>query len=135
MLFRSVDDDFPQHEIIINGGIKTLQDCLQHLQQVDGVMLGREPYHNPFLLQQVDRLIFAQPQAEMPTRLDMLRRGYPYIEQQLAQGIPLTHMSRHLSGLFNGQPNARRWRRFLGENARRENAGTEVLREAEQLLG
>lgn len=127
--------DFPQQQIIINGGIKTLQDCLQHLHQVDGVMLGREPYHNPFLLQQVDRLIFRQPQAETPTRIDMLHRVYPYIEQQLAQGIPLTRMSRHLSGLFNGQPNARRWRRFLSENARRDNAGTEVLREAEQLLG
>ena len=126
--------DFPRHEIIINGGIKTLEQCRAHLQRVDGVMLGREAYHNPFLLQRVDRLIFDQARDDNPTRIDVLHRFYPYIEAQLALGIPLSRISRHLIGLFNGQPNARRWRRFLSENAHRENAGIEVLVEAESCL-
>ena len=86
------------------------------------------------LLQQVDDMIFDQPRSGSRTRFDMLHRVYPYIEEQLGLGVPLTRMSRHLSGLFNGQPNARRWRRYLSENARRQNAGVEVLREAERQL-
>ena len=126
--------DFPEQQIIINGGIRTLEECESHLQRVDGVMLGREPYHNPWVLHDVDRVIFGQADAARVERIEMLRRVYPYIESQLAQGTPLSRMVRHLIGLFNGQPNARRWRRFLSENARGKDAGIEVLRDAEQLL-
>ena len=126
--------DFPEQQIIINGGIRTLEECELHLQRVDGVMLGREPYHNPWVLHDVDRVIFGQADAARVERIEMLRRVYPYIESQLAQGTPLSRMVRHLIGLFNGEPNARRWRRFLSENARGKDAGIEVLREAEQLL-
>ncbi len=127
--------DFPRLPVIINGGIKTLDACLEHLRQVDGVMLGREPYHNPYLLHDVDRVIYGDTGAQAPSRLEMLRRIYPYVEKQLALGLPLARVTRHLSGLFNGQPNARRWRRFLSENAHRDTAGIETLHQAEALLG
>lgn len=97
-------------------------------------MLGREPYQNPYLLRDVDALIFDRADAPKPDRIDMLHRVYPYIESQLSQGIPLTRMVRHLIGLFNGEPNARRWRRYLSENAYRKPASIEVLYQAEQLV-
>ena len=97
-------------------------------------MLGREPYHNPYLLHNVDPVIFNHPHAEIPSRIAMLHRVYPYIEQQLGQGLPLMHMVRHIIGLFHGEPNARRWRRYLSENAHRKTAGIEVLYQAEQLV-
>ena len=126
--------DFPLQQIIINGGIKTLTASLEHLCYVDGVMLGREPYRNPYLLHDVDQVIFGQQPQSLRTRIAMLHRFYPYIEDQLAQGIPLTRMVRHLIGLFNGMPNAKRWRRYLSENAHRKGASTQVLQEAEKLL-
>jgi tRNA-dihydrouridine synthase A len=126
--------DFPDCEIIVNGGINSLDQCLEHLQQVDGVMLGREPYRNPFMLSDVDRVIFHESQVEVPDRIAMLQRMYPYIESQLGQGLPLTRVVRHLLGLFHGEPNGRRWRRFLSENVCRKNAGVEILQQAERLL-
>lgn len=126
--------DFPECEIVINGGINCLQACLDHLQKVDGVMLGREPYRNPYLLHEVDRVIFGTAAGEMPDRIALLHRMYPYIEAQLQQGQPLTRVVRHLVGLFHGEPNGRRWRRYLSENAYRKNAGLETLQQAEQLL-
>jgi tRNA-dihydrouridine synthase A len=126
--------DFPQQQIVINGGIRTLEECRLHLRQVDGVMLGREPYHNPWVLHDVDRVIFGEAEVAPASRLEMLHRVYPYIEQQLAAGTPLSRIVRHLIGLFNGEPNARRWRRYLSENARGKDTGIEVLQRAEQLL-
>lgn len=126
--------DFPRQEIIINGGIKTLDGCREHLRHVDGVMLGREPYKNPYLLRDVDATIFGRQPIESPDRIGLLHRFYPYIEQQLALGVPLTRMVRHLMGLFNGEANARRWRRYISENAYRKGAGVEVLQQAESLL-
>ena len=126
--------DFPDAPIVINGGIRTLDACLEHLQRVDGVMLGREPYHNPYLLHDVDRVIYGDADAISRSRLEMLHRVYPYIEQQLERGLPLTRMVRHLVGLFNGEPNARRWRRYLSENAYRKTAGIETLHQAEALI-
>ncbi len=126
--------DFPQQQIIINGGIKTLDVCLDHLQQVDGVMLGREPYQNPYMLHNVDLVIFAQGNVDAPGRIAMLHKMYPYIEKQLGQGLPLTRVVRHLIGLFHGEPNGRRWRRYLSENAYRKSAGIETLYQAERLV-
>ncbi len=126
--------DFPEQQIIINGGIKTLDACLEHLRQVDGVMLGREPYQNPYMLHNVDPVIFAQANAEIPDRIAMLHKMYPYIERQLGRGMPLTRVVRHLIGLFHGEPNGRRWRRYLSENAYRKSAGIETLYQAERLV-
>lgn len=125
--------DFPDTEIIINGAIKTLDAALGHLQLVDGVMLGREPYQNPFLLEKVDELIFGQT-TTVPTRLSVLRRVYPYIEAQLQQGIPLSHMIRHIIGLYRGEPGSRQWRRFLSENGNKKSADMETLYQAERLI-
>jgi tRNA-dihydrouridine synthase A len=126
--------DFPEQEIIINGGIKSLEACRDHLQFVDGVMLGREPYQNPWLLHNVDQLIFDQQSVDPLDRIALLHRMYPYIEQQLGQGLPLTRMVRHLTGLFHGEPNARRWRRYISENAYKKSAGIETLYQAERLV-
>ncbi|RLA15217.1 MAG: tRNA dihydrouridine(20/20a) synthase DusA [Gammaproteobacteria bacterium] len=126
--------DFPDTEVIINGGVKSLESCRQHLQRVDGVMLGREPYQNPYLLHNVDQLIFEAPASRLKSRQALLHEIYPYIEHQLAQGMPLTKMVRHVIGLYHGEPNARRWRRYLSENAYRKSAGMQTLYEAERLV-
>lgn len=95
--------DFPQLEIIINGGIKTWSEIESHWQQVDGVMIGREAYDNPFL--------FAEnPQLQ---RSQVIENYLPYIAEQMSQGIPFWNMSRHLMGLFQGQRGAKQWRRLL----------------------
>ncbi len=125
---------FPDTEIIINGGIKTLQACNTQLQQVDGVMLGREPYANPYLLAQVDREIFDDSAAKSPTRLEILEAYYPYVESLLQQGLPLTRVVRHIIGLYHGQPNGRLWRRYLSEHAFRKGAGIDVIRQAAVLV-
>ena len=125
--------EFPGSEFIINGGIKTLDECEHHLQRVDGVMLGREPYANPAMLAEVDRRLFDGQEA-VPSRLEVLHRYYPYIEQRLEEGMPLTRVVRHIIGLFNGLPNAKRWRRYLSEHAFHKGAGIEVLQQAERLV-
>ena len=127
--------DFPDTEIIINGGIKDLDAAQQHLQQVDGVMLGREPYQNPYLLHQVDSQIFGESEVRIKSRYGVLQSFYPYIETQLANGLPLTRMVRHIIGLFHGEPNSKQWRRYLSENGYKKSAGMNVLYEAEQFLG
>ena len=130
----ALKQQFPATEIIINGGIKTLDECKTHLQQVDGVMLGREPYANPYLLAQVDREIFGDEGRPPPTRQQILQRFYPYLQSQLDRGMPLTHVVRHIIGLFHGQPNGRLWRRHLSENAFRKGAGIEVIEQAAALV-
>jgi tRNA-dihydrouridine synthase A len=125
---------FPQVEIIINGGIKTLFECEQHLQQVDGVMLGREPYANPYMLAEVDHLLFDDKSQPVKTRHEILHRFYPYVEQQMSQGMPLSKVTRHIIGLYHGQPNGKLWRRYLSENAFRRDAGIEVIERAAELV-
>ncbi|MBE0483415.1 MAG: tRNA dihydrouridine(20/20a) synthase DusA [Bacterioplanes sp.] len=125
---------FPELEIIINGGIQSHDDIAQHLTQVDGVMLGREAYHNPSILLDVDRLYFGGKRS-MTDKKAIVRGLYPYIEQQLSQGAVLHHISRHTLGLFNGQPGARQYRRYLSENAFRKDSGIEVLETALSVLG
>lgn len=121
-------------EIIINGGIKTLDASIEHLRRVDGVMLGREPYQNPYMLHNIDRLIFADPSSQVKSRHTLLEEIYPYIENHLADGLPLTKMVRHIIGLFHGEPNARQWRRHLSENACRKSAGMQTLYDAQRLV-
>ncbi len=120
---------FPHLEIIINGGIGALAACREHLQHVDGVMLGREAYHNPWLLHEVDTHLFNHPQ-QLRTRREVLERFLPYAERQLAEGVALNHMTRHLLGLFQGQPGGKRFRRYISEHAHHPGAGLEVLRAA-----
>ncbi|MEI6896026.1 MAG: tRNA dihydrouridine(20/20a) synthase DusA [Psychromonas sp.] len=121
--------DFPQLTIAINGGIKTLDECEAHLQHLDGVMLGREIYSNPYLLSAVDKTLFHSEQAIL-TRFEILEKMYPYIEQQLSNGSYLNHIARHMLGLFQGLPGARAWRRHLSENGHIPGAGIETMQKA-----
>jgi tRNA-dihydrouridine synthase A len=121
--------DFPDLPIVINGGVLTLEAAAGFLDRLDGVMIGREAYHNPYLLAGADALIFDDP-APPPTRREVLDAFVPYVERQLAAGVPLNAMTRHVLGLFQGQPGARAFRRHLSENAHRPGAGVGVLLEA-----
>lgn len=126
-------DLFAGTEMIINGGIKTLQQCSQHLQHVDGVMLGREPYANPYLLARLDAELFDDHHAVLD-RKQVLQAYYPYIESQMGKGMPFSKIIRHIIGLFHGQPNGRLWRRHLSENAFKKGAGIEVIQQAAELV-
>lgn len=121
--------DFPALNIAINGGIKTLDECEEHLQHLDGVMLGREAYANPYLLSSVDQRLFASQEKKL-TRFEVLDLMYPYIEQQLSNGSYLNHIARHMLGLFQGLPGARAWRRHLSENGHIPGAGIDVMQKA-----
>jgi tRNA-dihydrouridine synthase A len=123
---------FPELEIIINGGLQTLAACEEHLRHVDGVMLGREAYRNPWLLHDVDARLFGTA-PRFDSRHDILERFLPYVEAQIAEGVALHHMTRHILGLFQGQPGGKRFRRHLSEHAHRAGAGPEVLRAARKL--
>ena len=128
-LVYQIKQAFPALEIIINGGITTLEQCQQHLQHVDGVMVGREAYHNPWLLAQVDPLLYSTP-APLESRQAALLAILPYVQAQLDAGVPLGHISRHLLGLFQGMPGARAFRRLISENAHKPDAGVKLLRDA-----
>ncbi|WP_116474615.1 tRNA dihydrouridine(20/20a) synthase DusA [Zobellella maritima] len=121
--------DYPGLTMAINGGIKTLTEAREHLQHLDGVMLGREVYQNPYLLAQVDRELFGA-QTVAPSRHEVIRQLLPYIEQQLGKGCYLGNITRHTLGIFQGLPGARAWRRHLSENAHKPGAGIEVVEAA-----
>ncbi len=125
--------ELPQLEIIINGGITSLDACQTHLQWVDGVMVGREAYHNPWFLAQVDERIYGKDTG-LKSQRSVLEDYLDYVSVQLAQGTPLGHMSRHILGLFQGLPGARRWRQYISENAHKPKAGIEVLQHAASLV-
>ena len=126
--------EFPHLTVVINGGIQNLDECSQHLAQVDGVMVGREAYQNPWMLAQVDSLVYGM---DNPARCrdDVIRALLPYVERQLARGVRLNHITRHILGLYQGVPGARKFRRHLSENAYRKEAGIEVLTEAFARVG
>jgi tRNA-dihydrouridine synthase A len=121
--------DFPHLTIVLNGGIQTIQECQSHLQHVDGVMLGREAYQNPWMLSQVDEVLFGMDKTA-ESRDDVIEALLPYTERQLAGGAQLNHITRHILGLYQGVPGARKFRRHLSENAYRKEAGIEVLTKA-----
>ena len=105
----------PHLTIEINGGIKTFDETQQHLQHVDGVMIGREAYHNPYLLAELGQLW----NLEAPNRFDIMQQMMPYIHQRVAEGAPLSIITRHILGLFQNLPGARKWRQALsGGNAK-----------------
>ena len=118
--------ELPSLSIVINGGIETIEDCKTHLEHVDGVMLGRTAYHHPWLLSEVDAQLFATPPPHH-SRERIIEALLPYIEQELSAGTRLNQITRHLLGLYQQVPGARRFRRVLSERAHRPGAGTEVL--------
>lgn len=118
--------DFSDLEITINGGIANFDQIDEHMQHVDGVMLGREAYHNPYLMAEVDNRLYGcnKPLLERRT---IVERMIPYIEEEMSSGTYLSHITRHMLGLYQGEPGARKFRRFISENAHKKGAGVDVL--------
>lgn len=118
--------EHPGLEVIINGGLKTLAQCQEQLRHVDGVMVGREAYHNPWLLTEVDAAIYGEaPQPQ--DRLAIMNQMLGYIDNQLAKGMRLHHITRHLLGLFHGQPGGKQFRRVISAEAHKAGAGAELV--------
>lgn len=126
-------EDFPHLEIILNGGIKTLDECEAHLQRFDGVMLGREAYHNPYLLAQVDARLFGSTEPII-SRAEALARMRPYIQQHLQAGGAMHHITRHMLGLGQGFPGARRFRQLLSVDIHKCKDPLALLDQAGSLL-
>ena len=123
----------PELEIVLNGGIGSLAAAQAHLPHVDGVMLGRAAYADPYLMVEVDAALFGSNETP-PSRLDVLDCFVPYVEAELARGARLNQMTRHILGLFHGQPRARVFRRHLAENAHLDGAGIYVLLAARRIV-
>ncbi|GAB1042895.1 tRNA dihydrouridine(20/20a) synthase DusA [Shewanella algae] len=125
--------DFPGLHISINGGIKSFEEMHAHLAQLDGVMVGREAYQNPYLLAEVDQKIFGLD-SQFMSRDQVVDAMLPYVEAHLQSGGRLNHISRHMTGLYQGIPGSRSWRRHLSENAHKPGAGIEVLLKAREMM-
>jgi tRNA-dihydrouridine synthase A len=106
--------DFPGLTVVLNGGVTSLEQVHHHLTRIDGVMIGREAYHNPYLLADADGAIFGDPRAPV-TRRAIVEAFLPYAARELERGTRLSHLTRHLTGLYLGQPGARAWRRRVSE--------------------
>jgi len=119
--------EFPQLVVLINGGITSVDAVQAHLRQVDGVMLGRAAYHDPYLLAQLEAALYGEP---LPAREEVLGHLRPYVEAELKRGSALKHISRHLLGLYQGEPGARSFRRVLSEGAHLPGAGWGLLERA-----
>jgi len=117
--------EFPQLEIIINGGLADIQQVEAVLHHVDGAMIGRQAYHQPYFLAELAHHF--DPDWPPPERREIVHAMLPYIESVLADGESLHRVTRHMLGLFAGQPGARAWRRHISEHAHRPEAGVEVL--------
>lgn len=120
---------FAEFPIVLNGGVTSLSEVERHLAHVDGVMIGRAAYQDPFCLAEADCRFFGDP-APVPSRAEVARGVIAYAREQRAQGVPLHTVTRHILGLFNGVPGARAWRRHLSEAARIPGAGVEVIEQA-----
>ena len=129
--------DFPDLRIVINGGIASHAVIAEHIERVDGVMLGRVAYHHPWLLAEADRYCFGENDGAAParTRREVAEALVPYAEARLAEGASLRAIARHALGLYHGAPGARAWRRVLSDAKLLQNAGPELflraLREVE----
>ena len=126
-LVYRIKSENPQLTIVLNGGIQSLQEAETNLGQVDGVMIGRTAYQSPTILADVDARFFGEDSTDIDSAIEQYVR---YIEAQLRSGTPLNAMTRHMLGLFNGQPGSRGFRRHLSENASRLGAGIEVVQTA-----
>ena len=125
--------DFPELEIVLNGGIKTLEECHAHLQVFDGVMLGREAYHNSYLLAEVDQQLFGSAEPII-TRAQVLEQLRPYIATHIASGGSMHHITRHILGLGQGFPGARRFRQLLSADIHKAKDPLALLDQAAELL-
>jgi tRNA-dihydrouridine synthase A len=121
--------DFPHLEVIVNGGITNLSQAAGFLPAVDGVMIGRAAYDNPYMLAGVDGAFYADS-GPVAGRNAVVRAMFPYIEAELCAGTRLNSITRHMLNLYHGMPGARAWRRLLSEHAHRPGAGIELLERA-----
>ena len=124
-----IKKDFPELEIIVNGGVTTLDQVEDHMQHLDGAMIGREAYHNPYFLAEVDNRFYGKD-YDISDRIEVAEEFCQYVQSQLDQDVYLGHMTRHILGLFYAQPKGKLWRRHLSENAYKKGAGLEVIEEA-----
>ena len=124
--------DFPELDIEINGGIDTIEDIKMHLQHIDGVMIGRAFYHNPYLLAEANSLWHEAAPETIPKRSEILEQLYPYLQEQIAKGEALPTMTRHYLGLFQGLMGARKWRQAL--SGKPQLTLDEVKRAADEVL-
>ena len=120
--------DYADIEIVLNGGLAETGQVDDVLQHVDGAMIGRQAYQQPYFLAELERHF--DPDYSLPDRADIVQRMLPYVESVLDEGAPLGRVTRHMLGLYAGQPGARAWRRTISENAHRPGAGVEVLADA-----
>ena len=107
-------EDFPDDEIIINGGITTIEEIDNHLKKIDGVMIGRAAYHTPYLLAEIEKEIFKK--ETIPSRQEVIENLIPYVKDELQKGTRLNQIMRHTLGLFHGQTGSSYWKRYLSEN-------------------
>ena len=121
-----VKREFPSLTVVVNGGLRTVPQVAEQLEHADGVMLGREAYHNPYLLPALHRAIHADG-FEMPDAEEIVRRMRGYAEREVARGTPLRSVTRHMLGLFNGRSGARAWRHALSEGVNRAGATPAII--------
>ncbi|MDE1713110.1 tRNA-dihydrouridine synthase, partial (plasmid) [Chromobacterium amazonense] len=123
----------PDLEILINGGVKTNAEIAEHLKHVDGVMVGREAYHNPWLMAEWDALFYGDETAR-PERVAVVEAMMPYVTARLGDGSNVRHIARHILGLFQGLPGARNWRRMLSDAKLLDGADARLLRQAYEAM-
>jgi len=123
---KRLHGDWP---IVINGGIADAESVRTQLQHMDGVMIGRAAYHDPYFLHRLDRVLF-EPESPLRSRSELLRAMQPYVEAQLAEGVQLKHIVRHVLGLFHGEPGGRAFRQVLSEGAHRKDADWRLVERA-----
>jgi len=129
----AIKRDFPELEIMLNGGVLSLDAAVAQLDRVDGVMIGRAAYRDPWVLAEADSRVFGATDP-LQFRYEAVVGYLPYVKARLDEGVPLHAMTKHILGLFNGVPGARRWRRYLSENAYAKEAGTDVVEAALALV-
>ncbi len=136
-LVERLKSEFPELCIVVNGGIKTIEQTNTLLRNLDGVMVGREAYNNPYFLADIDNSVFAETKP-IPTRKEIVESFMDYCDRQIeegkAVGTRLDHMTRHILGIYHGRPRARLFRKYLTEHANKPGASSAVLREALKIV-
>lgn len=130
----NIKKDFPHLEIILNGGLKSLKVCNEYLNYIDGVMLGREIYQNPYMLIMIDEIFYGEGKNNDTSPIEIAYQFSEYIERQLSTGVKLNSMTRHILGLFKGSPNSKKFRRFLSENAYKNDANITTYKNALRII-
>ncbi len=131
---REIKSSYPDLNISINGDIKTVEDVQEHLQTLDSAMLGREAYQNPYILSSIEKDIFKN--TNLKSRVDVANAIIPYIEQQILEfNTPIKSVTRHMVGLFQGLPGAKKWRQLLSTLPHKEGADTNIIKEALLAVG